>query len=93
MAEPRNVFGEKLEICCTAPMTGFYRTGICETGPLDAGTHVICAQVTEEFLAFTRSKGNDLVTPAPEHAAGDSDGNPRGRPQVRFLRRPEESRH
>jgi len=67
MSEVRNVLGGKLEICCTAPMTDFYRAGNSETGPLDAGTHVICAQVTEEFLTFTRSKGNDLVTPAPEH--------------------------
>jgi uncharacterized protein len=47
-------------------VTGFYRTGTCETGPMDAGTHVVCAQVTEEFLLFSRSRGNDLVTPAPE---------------------------
>lgn len=67
MAEPWKVLGDKLEICCTAPMTGFYRTGTCETGPLDMGTHVICGQVTDELLAFTRSKGDDLVTSAPEH--------------------------
>lgn len=48
-------------------MTGFYRTGTCETGPLDAETHVICAQVTAEFLTFTKSRGNDLTTPAPGH--------------------------
>jgi len=66
MAEARNVFGDKLEICCNSPMTGFYRTGTCETGPQDLGTHVVCAQVTEEFLIFTRSRGNDLTTPAPE---------------------------
>jgi uncharacterized protein len=48
-------------------MTGFYRTGTCETGPMDTGTQVICAQVTAEFLTFTRSLGNDLMTPAPEH--------------------------
>jgi uncharacterized protein len=65
VAEAKNVLGEPLEICCTAPMTGFYRTGTCETGPQDVGTHVICAQVTQEFLAFTASRGNDLMTPAP----------------------------
>lgn len=67
MTVARNVLGDKLEICFTSPMTGFYRTGTCETGPQDAGTHVICAQVTAEFLAFTRSRGNDLMTPAQEH--------------------------
>lgn len=67
MAEAKNVLGDKLETCCTSPMTGFYRTGTCETGPLDVGTHVICAQLTAAFLSFTKSRGNDLVTPAPEH--------------------------
>lgn len=61
----RNVLGEELETCCTSPMTGFYRNGVCETGPQDSGTHVVCAQVTAEFLAFTRSRGNDLSTPRP----------------------------
>lgn len=46
-------------------MTGFYRTGKCETGTNDSGRHVVCAQVTEEFLAFTKSRGNDLSTPFP----------------------------
>jgi uncharacterized protein (DUF2237 family) len=46
-------------------MTGFYRTGSCETGPQDVGTHVVCARVTAEFLEFSRSRGNDLVTPVP----------------------------
>jgi uncharacterized protein (DUF2237 family) len=46
-------------------MTGFYRTGKCETGPDDIGTHVVCARMTAEFLAFTKSQGNDLSTPAP----------------------------
>ena len=66
MAEAKNVLGGKLEICCTSPMTGFYRTGTCETGPQDVGTHVICAQVTEAFLTFTKARGNDLTTPAPQ---------------------------
>ena len=65
MANSRNVVGEKLEICCTSPMTGFYRNGCCETGPQDAGRHVVCAQVTAEFLEFTKSRGNDLSTPVP----------------------------
>jgi hypothetical protein len=48
-------------------MTGFYRTGRCDTGLGDDGLHVICAQMTEEFLDFSRSRGNDLSTPHPEH--------------------------
>lgn len=63
---PRNVLGGPLETCCTSPMTGFYRTGRCETGAQDAGNHTVCARLTAEFLAFTRSKGNDLSTPRPE---------------------------
>lgn len=59
----RNVLNAELQTCCTSPMTGFYRNGVCETGPQDTGTHVVCAQVTEEFLRFTRSQGNDLSTP------------------------------
>jgi uncharacterized protein (DUF2237 family) len=66
MAKAKNVLGDELATCCTSPMTGFYRTGTCETGPQDAGTHVVCAQVTEEFLIFSKSRGNDLMTPAPE---------------------------
>lgn len=65
MTEARNVLGGKLELCCTAPMTGFYRDGLCRTGGGDMGAHVVCAQVTEAFLTFTQSKGNDLSTPRP----------------------------
>jgi len=67
MKEGKNVLGGKLEICCTLPVTGFYRDGRCETGPDDLGSHVVCAQVTEAFLLFSRSRGNDLITPAPEY--------------------------
>jgi len=63
----RNILGTELELCCTDPMTGFFRDGYCNTNQLDHGTHVVCAIVTEEFLAFTKSKGNDLSTPRPEH--------------------------
>ena len=63
----RNVFGEPLEPCSLAPMTGFYRDGCCETGPDDAGSHTVCAIMTEEFLRFSVSRGNDLVTPRPEY--------------------------
>jgi uncharacterized protein (DUF2237 family) len=61
--EAKNVLGEPLQVCCTSPITGFYRTGCCETGPEDRGVHVVCAQVTEEFLTFTKAQGNDLSTP------------------------------
>ncbi|WP_295613555.1 DUF2237 domain-containing protein [Chamaesiphon sp. GL140_3_metabinner_50] len=61
----KNVLGTELQICCTSPMTGFFRTGICVTGPQDRGTHVVCAQMTTEFLTFTKSEGNDLSTPVP----------------------------
>jgi len=47
-------------------MTGFYRDGMCHTGPGDVGLHVVCAEMTEAFLAFSRSRGNDLSTPVPE---------------------------
>jgi uncharacterized protein len=60
-----NVLGGELQICCTSPMTGFFRTGTCATGAQDLGTHVICAQLTAEFLTFTKSQGNDLSTPVP----------------------------
>ena len=67
MTEAKNVLGETLEICCTNPVTGFYRDGFCQTGPRDFGKHVVCAQVTEEFLEFTKSLGNDLSTPMPAY--------------------------
>ncbi|MGB5188670.1 DUF2237 family protein [Robiginitalea sp.] len=60
-----NVLGGGLQPCCAEPLTGFYRDGQCRTGPEDTGTHVVCAIMTEEFLSFTRSKGNDLSTPIP----------------------------
>ncbi|MFA0962709.1 DUF2237 family protein [Roseivirga sp. BDSF3-8] len=63
----RNILGQRLELCCTAPMTGFYRNGYCLTGPRDRGTHVVCAIMTEAFLSYTRSRGNDLSTPMPAY--------------------------
>jgi uncharacterized protein (DUF2237 family) len=62
----RNVFGAPLACCCTSPLTGFSRDGYCHTGPQDVGSHTVCALMTEEFLAFSRRRGNDLVTPRPE---------------------------
>jgi uncharacterized protein len=67
MAEAKNVVGTDLQLCCTSPMTGFYRDGFCSTGGQDFGMHVICAQVTAEFLEFTKSQGNDLSTPMPQY--------------------------
>lgn len=66
MATPTNVLGTPLQICSQSPKTGYYRTGTCETGPQDRGSHVVCAQVTQAFLTFTKSMGNDLSTPAPQ---------------------------
>jgi uncharacterized protein (DUF2237 family) len=65
--DDRNVLGGMLENCSMSPRTGFYRDGCCNTGPEDLGLHVVCTQVTREFLAFARRQGNDLVTPAPEY--------------------------
>ncbi|MEM7808638.1 MAG: DUF2237 domain-containing protein [Planctomycetota bacterium] len=62
----KNVLGGPLAVCGTDPKTGFYRDGCCETGPQDVGSHTVCAVVTEEFLAFTASRGNDLSTPRLE---------------------------
>ncbi|ARV62278.1 hypothetical protein BZZ01_29885 [Nostocales cyanobacterium HT-58-2] len=67
MTEATNVLGGKLEICCSSPITGYYRDGFCKTGGMDFGMHVVCAQVTAEFLDYTKSKGNDLCTPMPEY--------------------------
>ncbi|MBD2448244.1 DUF2237 domain-containing protein [Nostoc sp. FACHB-152] len=67
MAEAKNVIGTDLQLCCTSPMTGFYRDGFCSTGGQDVGMHVVCAQVTAEFLEFTKSQGNDLSTPMPQY--------------------------
>jgi uncharacterized protein (DUF2237 family) len=61
-----NVLGTALEACCHAPVTGFYRDGFCRTEARDMGRHVICAEMTASFLAFTRERGNDLSTPRPE---------------------------
>jgi uncharacterized protein (DUF2237 family) len=67
MADARNVLGSKLEVCSIAPMTGFYRDGCCSTGAGDFGAHVVCAEVTQEFLDYTKAKGNDLCTPMPAY--------------------------
>ncbi len=63
----KNILGTELQSCCNDPITGFLRDGYCRTNQMDLGTHVICAVVTDEFLEFTKSKGNDLSTPRPEY--------------------------
>jgi len=63
---PRNVLGERLEVCSIDPMTGFYRDGCCDTSREDLGSHSVCAVMTKEFLEFSKSRGNDLSTPVPE---------------------------
>ncbi|MBD2242770.1 DUF2237 domain-containing protein [Nostoc sp. FACHB-888] len=66
MTEAKNVIGGNLEVCCTSPITGFYRDGFCRTGGQDFGSHVVCAEMTLEFLEFTKLQGNDLSTPVPD---------------------------
>ena len=62
----KNVLGESLELCSKDPMTGFLRDGCCNTNTFDRGSHTVCAVVTNEFLEFSKSIGNDLSTPIPE---------------------------
>ncbi|MEO2049608.1 MAG: DUF2237 domain-containing protein [Pirellulales bacterium] len=63
----KNVLGTQLEMCCTVSMTGFYRDGCCRTGLDDLGLHVVCIEVTADFLKFSLQVGNDLSTPIPEY--------------------------
>jgi uncharacterized protein (DUF2237 family) len=62
-----NVFGEPLVTCSSAPMTGWFRNGCCETDGSDTGVHTVCAVMTAEFLEFSKSVGNDLSTPMPQY--------------------------
>lgn len=61
-----NVLGGPLQVCSSAPVTGFFRNGCCDTGPMDTGQHTVCATMTAEFLALSKYLGNDLSTPRPE---------------------------
>lgn len=63
----KNVLGGELQPCSTDPLTGFYRNGCCDTGAEDVGLHTVCTRVTEDFLDFSLSQGNDLITAHPEH--------------------------
>ena len=67
MTTQLNVLGTELELCCLDPLTGFLRDGNCSTGPQDAGSHTVCAAVDQAFLEYSRSMGNDLITPVPEY--------------------------
>jgi uncharacterized protein (DUF2237 family) len=64
--KPKNVLGGELKCCCLKPLTGFYRDGFCKTGASDRGSHTVCIRVTDDFLEFSKSRGNDLSTPRPE---------------------------
>ena len=72
----RNVLGGELASCSFNPMTGYYRTGCCESRGDDPGVHVVCVRVTEDFLTFSQGQGNDLSTPMPQYGfAGLKDGD------------------
>ncbi len=63
----KNVLGTPLVPCSYDPLTGYYRDGCCDTDEHDHGTHVVCARMTQEFLVYSLERGNDLMTPRPEH--------------------------
>jgi uncharacterized protein len=65
-SSPRNVLGDRLDVCATEPQTGFFRDGCCNTSPEDVGSHTVCAVMTAAFLEFSQSRGNDLSTPMPQ---------------------------
>lgn len=67
MDESVNVFGEPLEVCGEDPETGFFRDGCCNTSEEDAGSHTVCVRLNQEFLEFSKMRGNDLSTPRPEY--------------------------
>ena len=76
MTTQLNVLGEELQPCSFDPMTGYYRTGCCESHGDDPGMHVVCAVMTDDFLAFSKRAGNDLSTPMPQYGfAGLEDGD------------------
>lgn len=86
-----NVLGGALEDCSIAPVTGFFRNGCCDTGPMDHGLHTVCALMTDEFLALSKYLGNDLSTPRPEFGfAGLKPGDRWCLCAARFLQAHEE---
>jgi uncharacterized protein len=62
----KNVFGEALILCSEEPITGYFRTGCCETDNRDRGAHTVCAVMTADFLSFSLEMGNDLISPRPQ---------------------------
>ncbi len=76
MSVIRNVLGENLAPCSLDPLTGYHRDGYCQCGPEDRGKHIICVQVNDAFLQFSKSRGNDLTTPFPHYGfPGLKDGD------------------
>ena len=76
MEVAKNIRGTDLKSCCMDPVTGYFRDGYCNTTQMDQGSHVICSIVTKEFLEFSKSQGNDLMTPIPEyHFPGLKEGD------------------
>lgn len=67
LSPAKNVLGTELMACSYDPLTGYFRDGCCQTDADDAGSHLVCARVTADFLAFSLSVGNDLSTPRPEY--------------------------
>ena len=63
----KNVLGSDLQTCSMSPLTGFYRNGCCDTGSEDDGVHTVCVELTNEFLGYSKSVGNDLSTPMPQY--------------------------
>ena len=61
-----NIFDEPIEECCSNPITGYFRDGFCHTDSHDRGLHIICSFITDDFLSFSKARGNDLSTPRPE---------------------------
>lgn len=66
MSLQKNVLGTTLRTCSRKPLTGFFRNGCCETDAEDAGEHTVCVRVTDDFLSFSKERGNDLITPQPQ---------------------------
>ena len=86
-----NVLGQDLQPCSTDPVTGFFRDGCCNTGPMDRGLHSVCALMTAEFLALSKYLGNDLSTPRPEYGfAGLKPGDRWCLCAARFMQAAEE---
>ena len=86
-----NVLGGELQTCSGDPLTGFFRNGCCDTGPLDRGSHTVCAIMTEEFLAYSKYVGNDLTTRQEEYGfPGLKEGDQWCLCAARFLQASEE---